>query len=163
MKIEADQNSMMNSIKDIQSQFQDYNRSIMLRINDTDKRISELNSKFDSILMEQTMVLKNVEGDTVKQLSMIDSKTRTMLEDVRSQINQVKTMSDNEMLKLETRISMKIEDSARNSDKYDRVDRKIEDLNYAINKRFSNYDDEFQKTLNRLSTSVEVRLFRFFL
>ena len=40
MKLEADQNSMMNSIKDIQSQFQDYNRSIMLRINDTDKRVS---------------------------------------------------------------------------------------------------------------------------
>lgn len=39
MKIEADQNSMLNSIKDIQAQFQDYNRSIMLRINDTDKRV----------------------------------------------------------------------------------------------------------------------------
>jgi len=26
--------------------------------------------------MEQTMVLKNVEGDTVKQLQLIDGKTR---------------------------------------------------------------------------------------
>jgi len=51
-----------------------------MRMNETDKRISELNSKFDSILTEQTMVLKNVEGDTIKQLSLIDNKTRTMLE-----------------------------------------------------------------------------------
>jgi hypothetical protein len=28
--------------------------------------------------MEQTMVLKNVEGDTIKQLQLIDGKTRTV-------------------------------------------------------------------------------------
>ena len=29
-------------------------------------------------MMEQTMVLKNVEGDTIKQLQMVDGKTRTV-------------------------------------------------------------------------------------
>ena len=38
----------------------------------------DLNSKFDSVLTEQTMVLKNVEGDTVKQLQLLDGKTRTV-------------------------------------------------------------------------------------
>lgn len=155
MKLEADQNSMLNSIKDIQSQFQDYNRSIMLRINDIDKRISELNNKFDSVLTEQTMVLKNVEGDTVKQLSLIDGKTRTMLEDVRSQMNQIKVINDSEMVKMESRLSIKIEETTRNSDKFDRVDRKVEDLSYAINKRFNGYEDDYQKNINKLQTSVD--------
>lgn len=75
------------------------------------------------------MVLKNVEGDTVKQLSMIDGKTRTMLEDVRSQINQIKSMNDNEMLKLESRMTLKIEDATRNSDKYVR---RFLELSYRI-------------------------------
>ena len=39
----------------------------------------DLNSKFDSVLTEQTMVLKNVEGDTIKQLQLLDGKTRTVL------------------------------------------------------------------------------------
>lgn len=29
-------------------------------------------------MMEQTMVVKNVEGDTIKQLQLIDGKTRTV-------------------------------------------------------------------------------------
>ena len=55
-KTESDHHSMSNAIRDLQSQFQDNHRNTMLRINETDKRISELNTKFDSILMEQTMV-----------------------------------------------------------------------------------------------------------
>ena len=80
MKTEADQHGMSNALKDLQAQLQDAHRATQMRMNETDKRISELNSKFDSILTEQTMVLKNVEGDTIKQLSLIDNKTRTMLE-----------------------------------------------------------------------------------
>lgn len=77
-KIEGEHLSVLNSLKDIQQQFQDYNRSSMLRINDIDSRISELSSKFESVLMEQTIVMKNVEGDTVKQLQLLDGKTRTV-------------------------------------------------------------------------------------
>lgn len=78
MKNDGDLHGLQNAIKDLQMQFQDSHRNTMMRLNDTDKRISELNTKFDSILTEQTMVLKNVEGDTIKQLSLIDSKTRTV-------------------------------------------------------------------------------------
>jgi len=155
MKIENDHHSLSNAIKDIQSQVQDNNRSTLQRINDTDKRISELNNKFDSILTEQTMVLKNVEGDTVKQLSLIDSKTRTMLEDVRNQLNQTKILNEGEMMRLESRLLMKLEDSQRNTEKYDRIDRKIEDLNQAFNKRFINQEDDFQKNLNKISTTID--------
>jgi hypothetical protein len=42
----------------------------------------DLNSKFDSVLTEQTMVLKNVEGDTVKQLQLLDGKTRTVFKKI---------------------------------------------------------------------------------
>jgi hypothetical protein len=82
-----------------------------------------LNSKFDSVLSEQTMVLKNVEGDTIKQVQLIDSKTRTMLEDIRSQINYVKTTADTDMVRLESKILQKMDEATKNNDKYVRSKR----------------------------------------
>lgn len=38
-----------------------------------------MNHKFDSIMTEQNIVLKNVEGDTIKQIQMIDGKTRSVI------------------------------------------------------------------------------------
>ncbi len=156
VKIEADHYGMSNAIKDLQAQLSDANRAAQFRMNETDKRISELNSKFDSILTEQTMVLKNVEGDTIKQLSLIDNKTRTMLEDVRSQLNNLKATSDSEMVRMESRLMLKMDDANRNTDRYDRIDRKIEDLNLAVSKRFNVYEDDFQRNLSKLSSSIDV-------
>lgn len=78
----------------------------------------ELNMKFDSILTEQTMVLKNVEGDTVKQLQLIDGKTRTMLEDIRSQLNMNKATVETDMARLESRMLQKVDDITKSNDKY---------------------------------------------
>lgn len=64
------------------------------------------------------MVLKNVEGDTVKQLQLIDGKTRTMLEDVRSQINMNKATHETDMARLESRILQKMDETTKNNDKY---------------------------------------------
>lgn len=126
--------------------------------------------------MEQTMVLKNVEGDTVKQLQLIDGKTRTvkfdlnfkferylilfekMLDDIRSQMNQLKANQDTDLSRLETRMNFKIDESQRNTEKFDRLDRKIEEYTQSMNKRFVSFEDEFQKNLNKLSTSIEVSL-----
>lgn len=154
-KIEGEHLSVMNSLKDIQQQFQDYNRSSMLRINDLDSRISELSNKFESVLMEQTIVMKNVEGDTVKQLQLLDSKTRTMLEDIRNQLNHTRSINETEMSKLESRLLEKIGEISRNTEKYDRLDRKIDDNTQSFNKRFLGYEDDFQRKLNNLSSTIE--------
>ncbi len=69
------------------------------------------------------MVLKNVEGDTIKQVQLIDSKTRTMLEDIRSQINYVKTTADTDMVRLESKILQKMDEATKNNDKYVRSKR----------------------------------------
>ncbi|CAF1042843.1 unnamed protein product [Brachionus calyciflorus] len=154
-KIENDLMNHSNNIKELQFQYQDNNRSMQLRMNDIENRINELNKKFDSILMEQTMVLKNVEGDTVKQLQLIDGRTRTMLEDIRGQINQIKANQDTDLSRLETRLTSKIDDNQRNTEKYDRLDRKLEEYTQSINKRFLTFEDDFQKSLNKISTSIE--------
>ncbi|RNA02624.1 FAM81A-like isoform X1 [Brachionus plicatilis] len=154
-RIENDMMVHSNSLKELQFQYQDNNRSAQLRMNDIESRINELNKKFDSVMMEQTMVLKNVEGDTVKQLQLIDGKTRTMLDDIRSQMNQLKANQDTDLSRLETRMNFKIDESQRNTEKFDRLDRKIEEYTQSMNKRFVSFEDEFQKNLNKLSTSIE--------
>ena len=41
IKMDSEQNAMMNSIRDLQSQFQDHSRSNMSRINDIEKRVHD--------------------------------------------------------------------------------------------------------------------------
>lgn len=41
-----------------------------------------------------------------------------MLEDVRAQMNNIKASNEGEMIRLESRILLKIDDAQRNTDKY---------------------------------------------
>lgn len=81
-----------------------------------------------------------------------------MLDDIRSQINQLKANQESDMSRLETRMNLKIDESHRNTEKFDRLDRKIDEYTQSMNKRFVSFEDEFQKNLNKLSTSIEVNL-----
>lgn len=154
-KLESEHMSLFSQINDLKNQFHELNRNQTMRINDVDNRILELNNKFESIMMEQTIVLKNVEGDTVKQLQLIDGKTRTMLDDIRSQLNLSKTNHEADLSRLESRLLVKIDESARNTEKYDRIDRKLEDYTQMMNKRFLSFEDEFQRSLSKLSSSTD--------
>ena len=79
-----------------------------------------------------------------------------MLEDLRSQINQLKANQDTDLSRLETRMMMKIDENQRSTEKFDRLDRKIDDYTQQMNKRFVNFEDDFQKSLNKLSSTIEV-------
>ena len=77
-KIESEHMNMMSMMKDLQAQFLDTQRALQMRISDLEIRVGELGTKCDSILSEQNLIIKNVEGDTVKQLQLLDTKTRSV-------------------------------------------------------------------------------------
>jgi len=154
-KLESDNINLIGTIKDLQSQFFEFNRSVMGRMHDIENRIGELNSKFDSVLSEQTMVLKNVEGDTVKQLQLLDGKTRTMLEDVRSQITMLKSNHETELARLESRLLHKVDEISKSNDKYERLDRKLDEHTAITNKKYVKFEDDFQRGLTKLNGSVD--------
>ncbi len=77
-KMESEHISMMSVMKDLQTQFLDTQRALQMRMSDIEMRTGELNGRCDSIMSEQNLVIKNVEGDTVKQLQLLDSKTRSV-------------------------------------------------------------------------------------
>lgn len=79
-----------------------------------------------------------------------------MLEDVRSQMNQTKANQEAELSRLETRILLKMDESLKNTEKYDRLDRKIEEHTQTMNKRFVTFEEEFQRSLNKLASTTEV-------
>ena len=82
-----------------------------------------------------------------------------MLEDVRSQLNQSKANHEADISRLESRILNKIEETQRNTEKFDRFDRKLDEYTNQMNKRFLTFEDEFQRNLNKLASSTEVKLF----
>ena len=79
-----------------------------------------------------------------------------MLEDIRGQLNQSKATHESEMSRMESRVMNKIDETQRNSDKFDRFDRKLDDYTNQMNKRFLTFEDEFQRNLNKLASSTEV-------
>ncbi len=83
-KAESDNINMISMMKDLQSQLMETQRVMQMRMSDMEVRLNELGGKLDSILSEQTMVIKGVEGDTIKQLQLLDTKTRSVRTEQRS-------------------------------------------------------------------------------
>lgn len=77
-KLEGDNMNMMSMMKDLQSQLMETQRVMQARMSDIDMKLNDLSSKVDSILSEQNLIIRNVEGDTVKQLQLLDTKTRSV-------------------------------------------------------------------------------------
>jgi hypothetical protein len=67
-------------------------------------QLSEVSSRIDKVNVESTMQIKHVEGDSSQQLSLLDTKTRGIVEDLRNMIATNRVYSENEREKMETRM-----------------------------------------------------------
>lgn len=154
-KLESDQLNTHGQVRDMENQLQESNRITNVRLSEIERRIQELNGKFDSVMMEQTLVLKNVEGDTIKQLQLVDGKTRTMLDDLRQQLNQARANHDADLNRLESRLTGKLDDNQRANEKFDRIERKLDDYQDSMGSRFGTFESDITKNITKLESTTE--------
>ena len=92
-------------------QFQ--NRSCFLFL-----QISALSQRIDRIFNEQQVVLRAFETDTTRALATADARSRSFVDELRSQVFQSKSQEHSDRERAEQRINQKIDDVKRLLEKY---------------------------------------------
>lgn len=67
---------------------------------------------------EQQVVLRTFEGDTARALSTADSRSRTFVDELRSQVFQSKSQEVTERERGEQRINQRLDEMKRSLEKY---------------------------------------------
>lgn len=88
-----------------------------------------MGQRIDRIFNEQQVVLRAFETDTARALSTADSRSRAFVDELRSQIFQSKSQENTERERGEQRISQKLDEIKRSTEKYVRFDKKKNDEN----------------------------------
>ena len=72
-------------------------------------RLMELQQRQERVAGEAAMRVKGFEGEASKALSLLDSRTRAVVDDLKNAITNVQILADSEREKLETRLLAHIE------------------------------------------------------
>ncbi|KAI3389701.1 hypothetical protein SNEBB_008116 [Seison nebaliae] len=109
------------------------------------RNISELQLKLEKLLMEQTIVLKNVEGDSVKNIQLLDTKTRTLIEEVSNRM-------DNNFKQEQLRQN---ENIARMKNQTDQFEKKADEIGNRLGMTINNHRTEIDRQLKMLKSNQE--------
>ncbi|CAF4386732.1 unnamed protein product [Rotaria sp. Silwood2] len=158
-KLQSDVEQISHGLRDINQSQQDTNRSNIQRYQELKLEITTLSQRLDRIFNEQQIVLRTFETDTARALSTADSRSRAFVDELRNQIFQSKTQEDTERERQEQKINQKLDDIKRSLDKYERLDKRIDDAIHQFERKTASLEDHYRRAISDLTRNNEVILF----
>ncbi|CAF3812148.1 unnamed protein product [Rotaria sp. Silwood1] len=154
-KLQSDVEQISHGLRDIINSQQDTNRSSVQRYQELKLEITTLSQRLDRIFSEQQIVLRTFETDTARALSTADSRSRAFVDELRNQIFQSKTQEDTERERQEQKINQKIDDIKRSLDKYERLDKRIDDAIHQFERKTASLEDHYRRAISDLTRNNE--------
>ncbi|CAF1225591.1 unnamed protein product [Rotaria magnacalcarata] len=154
-KLQADIEQMSHGLRDVLNSQQDTNRSNIQRYQELKLEISTLSQRVDRIFSEQQIVLRTFETDTARALSTADSRSRAFVDELRSQIFQSKSQEDSERERAEQKMNQKLDDIKRSLEKYERLDKKIDDALHQFERKTATLEDHYRRAISDLTRNNE--------
>ncbi|CAF0736524.1 unnamed protein product [Rotaria sp. Silwood1] len=164
-KLKADIEQLSNGLREAYNNQQELNRSNGQRQQELKLEISTLGQRIDRIFSEQQVVLRTFESDTTRALSTADTRSRAFVDELRSQIFQLKSQENSERERAEQRINQKLDEIKRSLEKYERFEKRIEDAIYQFERKSASLDDHYKRAtsdLNRNNESIEQAVYKRF-
>ncbi|XP_068694390.1 protein FAM81A-like [Montipora capricornis] len=84
-------------------------KDIRDQINEQDKSISKLSLKIDRYVMEQENSLQKLKGDADQRVVQLDSKTKSVVEDIRGSISSNRLWAESEYFKIAQDVQTRLE------------------------------------------------------
>ncbi|KAK3791361.1 hypothetical protein RRG08_012543 [Elysia crispata] len=161
-KLSGDIRSCFESIKQLSHQQQEMQSRMMDRMHGLEAQLVTLNGHIERNSGESRMKLQHLEGDTNTQMSMIDAKTRQMIEELRANLQSTQSSAEVEREKTEQRLLAAIEKSEANHDlTVERLVKKIDEGQYVTDARIAKLEDllnESRNSMNDAHSSLESKL-----
>ena len=84
-------------------------KDIRDQINEQDKSISKLLLRMDKCVMEQENTLRRLKGDADQRVEQLDSKTKSVVEDIRGNISSNRLWAESEYFKITQDVQTRLE------------------------------------------------------
>ncbi|XP_061174277.1 protein FAM81A-like isoform X1 [Saccostrea echinata] len=130
------------AIKQMSQQQNDMQGKILERIHEVEARMVSIQNNQDRIASENKMKLQHLEGDTGQQMATLDSRTRSIIDDLKNTLTMYQSSSDTEREKLESRMMSNIERiSAAKDSLIERLERKIDEGTFVTDNRIQKIEE----------------------
>lgn len=141
-RLSTEFNNTTAAIKQLSQQQSDMQGKIIERIHDVEARLVTVQNNQDRMASENKMKLQHLEGDTGQQMATLDSRTKSIIDDLKNTLNMYQANSDAEREKLEARLLSNMERiSAAKDGLIERVERKVDESHYVTENRIQKLDE----------------------
>lgn len=141
-RLSTELNNTTAAIKQLSQQQSDMQGKIIERIHDVEARLVTVQNNQDRMASENKMKLQHLEGDTGQQMATLDSRTKSIIDDLKNTLNMYQANSDAEREKLEARLLSNMERiSAAKDSLIERVERKVDESHYVTENRIQKLDE----------------------
>ncbi|CAF0744481.1 unnamed protein product [Didymodactylos carnosus] len=164
-KLLADVENITHGLRDTQHTQQEFNRANVQRYQELKNELTALSQRLDRMFNEQQVLLHSFETDTAQALSTADSRSRTFVDELRSQFYQTKSQNDSERERNEQRVHQRLDETKRTVEKYDRLEKRIDEVAHQFDRKTVSLDDQYKRTvsdLNRSNETVEQTVYKRF-
>ncbi|CAF3540800.1 unnamed protein product [Rotaria socialis] len=164
-KIRSDIEQLSNGLREAINNQQELNRSNAQRNQELKLEISALSQRIDRLFNEQQVILRTFESDTARALSTTDSRSRAFVDELRSQIFQLKSQDENDRERSDQKLNQKLDEIKRSVEKYERFEKRIEDAIQHFEQKSASLEDHYKRatsSLNRNNESIEQAVYKRF-
>jgi uncharacterized phage infection (PIP) family protein YhgE len=160
-RLSSDIKSAFESIQSIALRQQEQHAKITEKLHQLDTRMRDLTNALERIHSEHLMKLQHIESGAVQQFTGLDSKTRSMADDVKTALHTVRVAEQGERDKLETRLLAQMERMLSQRDlKQEKAEHRKDEMMAELNRNITRLQDEIlkerEKTMS-LHQSLESR------
>ncbi|XP_046373676.1 protein FAM81A-like [Haliotis rufescens] len=161
-KLSVDMRTSFDSIRVLSGQQQELQSRLMERMHGIESQLVSMTNAMEKVTGESRIKFQHLEGDTNNNLSMLDSKTRQMIEDLKNTITSVAASAEGERERMEQRIISLIEKAGGTRDlMIEKIDKKIDDNMYMLEVRIQKLEDALMEDRSHytdLQSHIESKL-----
>ncbi|XP_041361749.1 protein FAM81A-like [Gigantopelta aegis] len=161
-KLAQDMRVVMDSCRILSNQQQELQTRIMERMHGIEGQLVQITSHIERTSGESKIKLRHLEGDTNQHLTMLDVKTRQLIEDLKNMVTNVSMTTDIERERLEQRIISLIEKAGATRDiMIEKVEKKVDDNHYLQESRIQKLEEsllEERAHVSELQAQIESHL-----
>lgn len=151
-KLSTDVRSCFDSIRQLNHQNQELSNRMMDRMHGIEQQLIAINNQVDRSSGESRMKLQHLEGDTNTQMSMIDAKSRQLVDEVKAMIEALRSASAAERERMEQRIMSLIEKSGANKDLFiEKLEKRMEEMQYNFEARLIKLEEAILDSRNHIT------------
>lgn len=155
-RLSADLKNAFDTIRNLSQQQQEHSARVVENVHALDTRIREVRSILDKTNTEQTMHLQHVQTGTSHQMTDLDSRNRSVTDELRHEMEVGRTRDHAEREKMETRIIMHVDKALTLRDsRLEKLDLKLDESMTTVHMRQLRMEEAIAKEIERATAVHE--------